>query len=133
MNELNRLVAERVMGWPTIDDDAPYRIHVNMGGVVEGSGPPQRFKSLGVIPEAWHPVNNMSDAWEVVEAMREKGYIVRISQCDVSLYKVSFVKLGSPGVAFYDEKATIAICMAALDAIGASDDELEAAFKGVKQ
>ena len=61
--ELDRLMAERVMGWEyDLLRDAWFK---------DGEG--------GIWAENWHPSTDIAAAWELIEALRRKGFIIDIT------------------------------------------------------
>ena len=130
--EMDALVAEKVMGWPHIGMDDPYRLYVHHGGViVEGS--PSKFPSFGIIPSRWCPSEDIAAAWDVVEKMRNRtaGIDVFIRRDDDIGKRAKFCcwmhgvheDFWKPGMleecAFYDaNSAPKAISGAALKAFG---------------
>lgn len=123
--ELDREVAERVMGGTCVDserwecwDDKPERRKVCRlpdGGI------------LSSVYGDWSPSTNIADAWEVVEVLFRRG-MVRISNgdgdsCDVDFFPFNGVAPDSPlwtGNPAHVSAATapLAICLAALAAVG---------------
>ena len=63
-DQVNRVLAENVMGWPVIDDDEPFWRHADEGGVVTSRGP--SVIRCGVIPQPWSPPTNRNDLAEVL-------------------------------------------------------------------
>jgi len=63
-DQVNRVLAEKVMGWPVIDDDEPFRLHAEKGGVITSLGPVRIRR--GIIPEPWSPPTNRNDLAEVL-------------------------------------------------------------------
>ena len=63
-DQVKRVLAEKVMGWPVIDDDEPFSRHADKGGVVTSCGP--GVIRHGVIPQAWSPTTNRNDLAEVL-------------------------------------------------------------------
>ena len=66
-DQVNRVLAENVMGWPVIDDDEPFWRHADEGGVVTSRGP--SVIRCGVIPQPWSPPTNRNDLAEVLERL----------------------------------------------------------------
>lgn len=114
--ERDALVAERVMGWPVIGDDEPYRHHVHKGGVVTARGP-QAFRGRA-IPDRWFPSTDIAAAWDVVDKLLETGRwaTIEVERLGTSVYlsgnkaadDVEAVRLPAPE----------AICIAALRSVG---------------
>lgn len=63
-DQVKRVLAEKVMGWPVIDDDEPFSRHADKGGVVTSCGP--GVIRHGVIPQAWSPPTNRDNLAEVL-------------------------------------------------------------------
>lgn len=102
--ELDRLVAEKVMGWEP----------VSSGLRMRGS-PPDLWLCKGGrrrVMRAWNPSTNIAQAWEVVERCRSLGHRVTL-QLD-GAWRV-WINGGLPSE---DDTAPLAICFAALAAVG---------------
>lgn len=124
--ELDALVAERVMGWPHISVNEPYRRHKDRGGVIV-VGMPQKF-SAGLIPSDWRPSWYIAEAWDVIAELAPKFWATLLTPYDAAdIYHVSFTPLGQPehshraGHAMA-ETMEVAICLAALKAVGQPQD-----------
>lgn len=65
--EMDAHVACRVMGWRFCAPDEPFRLHRERGGCVTEHGPMIFNHPTGVIPDEWHPSNNVADAWHVMQ------------------------------------------------------------------
>ena len=68
-DQVKRVLAEKVMGWPVIDWDEPFSNHVHKGGVIAPSGP--GAIRIGVIPEPWSPTTNRNDLAEVLAKLND--------------------------------------------------------------
>jgi len=110
--ELDALVAEKVMGWKKVkwlgdydwrdkDGEQPYTVR------------------------AWNPSTDIVAAWQVVEKMEEIGYSILahnvIPNSDAVVWRVKF----SQSETITEFTAPLAICLAALRAVGAiaAEDE----------
>jgi len=67
--DINRVLAEKVMGWPVIDDDEPFARHAHKGGVITSAGP--GVIRRGIIPEQWSPTTNRHDLAEVLAKLTD--------------------------------------------------------------
>ena len=92
MSDINKRIAEQIIGWKT------------------GS----EFNML----RPFKPSTDIADAWLVVEKMREDGYMVDVSTLDdleFEDYMCAVWSLdGNDNTIVKDEKAPMAICLAAL-------------------
>jgi len=107
--EIDRLIAERVMGWTNLS-----MIGNRFGTTPEG-------KTHRIVPQY---STDVSAAWEVVEKLRQSGYQGGINWAISELgYECAFVEaLHSPDERQTSraETAPLAICLAALKVIGMS-------------
>ena len=62
--ELDRLVAEKVMGW-----EENREFEMDPHGVVK----------VGEIIDLWSPSADIAAAWEVVEALKSRGFVVQVT------------------------------------------------------
>lgn len=120
--ELDRLIAEKVMGW-TWHDDESLRLGglwVNESGV--GAEPPS-VSDQEYMPSTWQPSTSIAHAWEVVERMEPQlriqpgGHtpyyaIMRSQGGYVAGYWTDINWMTSPA-----DTAPLAICRAALQAL----------------
>ncbi|GAB7387388.1 hypothetical protein BSNK01_12240 [Bacillaceae bacterium] len=114
--ELDALVAEKVMGWtyrklPTLDEGA---------WVIEEKEP--------VIWESrWKPSIRIKDAWLVVEKMIDSGFDLHLDadwKNGVYYYCEFSNLIGGLGVFGHEaETAPLAICLAALKAVGVEAED----------
>lgn len=84
-------VAERVMGWRLINwNDFHDYDYDNDPDDIESTfhiiAPPNRsltyiWRGSSAAGEKWEPLKYMSDCWEVVTALKAKGYIVIVEDC----------------------------------------------------
>ena len=112
LREIDRLVAEKVMGWEEVkENDFIKRPDVDFIGKA-----PDRF-----CEDAWSILPNystdISDAWEVVEQLREKELYVDIDTF-AEHYDVRVVSGPYEVGHSLSETAPLAICLAALKAVG---------------
>ena len=82
-DQVNRVLAEKVMGWPVIDDDEPFSRHADKGGVVTSCGP--GVIRHGVIPQAWSPPTNRNDLAEVLAKLTPEQWS-RLDQSFTTIY-----------------------------------------------
>jgi hypothetical protein len=66
--QLDRLVAEKVMGWEFVADDPS----IGEGGYADGAG------TLKKLISEWSPSTNLNDAWELVEKIAGNFYDVAV-------------------------------------------------------
>jgi hypothetical protein len=123
---INRLVAERVMGWKL-------EKHRGWESWWEHDSIAKRKK---YIAHDWKPARDMNQAWEVVRKMRERNYAVRIEanrfEGDplVSIWANDDNTENRPPCDFdagdnrRPEEAATAICLAALRAVGVPEEEV---------
>lgn len=107
--ELDALVAEKVMGWEvTIANGWEAYFETESG-------------QFGPWVGLWQPSTNMSDAWEVVREMVRKGTYVEIAQgqelCTCCFNYDDYLTVERC------ESAPLAICLAALKAVGVERGE----------
>jgi len=119
MSKLNRLVAERVMGWHDIEG--------GWGKWYNKQGEHVRLE------EDWHPDTNIADAWELVRHLRTQGYLLRLidqHHC-TGVWDCRFYKFPESVEIEYQNSPNecIAICLAALRAKGLTDAEIGEALK----
>ena len=121
MEDIDREVAEKVMGWNPNED---------------GDWDTPDGHWCGYYEHEWHPSTSISDAWQVVEKLNKQGIV--ISLMDQHGYDEEKNNYRMWRVGFMDEKAheqnksreqvwfeveeadtaPLAICMAALKAVG---------------
>lgn len=121
--QTDALLAEKVMNWPFIGMNDPFRNFTEFGGVIVkhshyNGGPitniPQRFdRSLGVIPEQWYGSMIISDAWDILNLA--PYFLLDRPTSEGELYgcRLNLVKFG-PVFYAWDETASMAIGKAAL-------------------
>ena len=116
--ELDRLVAEWVMGWKEehIEDD---RWHINANFWCRGN-------EIGPQVQKWSPSTDIAAAWEVVEKLASQGIMVVIeSQGPLNnIYKVLFYRWGTNTIVGMAEgNICEAICRAALLAVQSGEEK----------
>lgn len=107
---IDRDVAEKVMGWEPQD--------IRLGGpIILMSGAVLDNAVKNILP-SFSPSTNISDAWLVVERMRELGFGVTIADYyQKELWECCFLgKRNNEGTAA-EKTITLAICKAALKAL----------------
>lgn len=68
--EIDAAVAVKVMGWPTVDDETPYRhVKQNHAGLVTSNGRVGKF-GVGLIPHDFSPSTDANAARQVGERMK---------------------------------------------------------------
>lgn len=118
LREIDRLVAEKVMGWIPQREIQDRILYVLQDGT---------HVALG-----WNPTVNISDAWQVVEKLRETSVFSLHDAWDEGDNKIFCADFeyndGYHVVNHYEyaKSAPLAICLAALKSVGVSI-ELEAA------
>ena len=126
---LDRLTAERVMGWPTIDfsQSPPATGYIRAGAAYHGSDHPRRC-------ETFEPSTDPRDTFAVVDKLRAEGWRLTLED-SVAGYDAMFIERDAEevltGRIFYGthEDRLTAILLAALAVKGVSDDEVQAALK----
>ena len=125
-NKLDALVATRVMQWKAGQPNINAGLWVDQAGtehgINHGSG-------------RWSPSTSIADAMEGVEKMSERGWWARIdspfTKNEGEFYTCGFTPMGTTGwngrPDHYSQGKTapLAICIAALRAIGVPDIEIE--------
>ena len=120
--ELDRLIAEKVMGWKIIDYESNGEFTGNAMPHEDGyclKDKDGNERQHGEEAHQWHPSTKISNAWEVVEAItkQEPRKIVRVHHnSDMSICRIidfhSCDTIGEGGAL----TAPLAICRAALSA-----------------
>ena len=128
--ELDDMIADKVMGWPRISPNDPFRMYKDFSGVII-NGVPMKFPELGngLVPDHWRPSTDIAAAWLVVLEMRKKhGCNVRVSEnapfagygertfCAISFGTLQYSNPDCRLVVSADT-AQLAICKAALLAV----------------
>lgn len=120
--ELTRLAAEKVMGWPNVDD--------SLFGDYDGPFPAYCGGDLLTSPlrgHAWHPLTDWRPAGEIVDKMRADGWDYRISSSWEGRTGVEFFDLTKPysddDHMTYVDSGPRAITIAALLAVGAITED----------
>jgi hypothetical protein len=107
--ELDALVAEKVMGWK-----AERRPTGNLMAILPDDSRVCVEHVQGCLPaRRWNPSEDIAVAWEVVEKMRERGLLLKLHQGNPHGWTAQFAE-----VWHVDLTAPLAICLAALKAIG---------------
>jgi len=125
---LDKLVAQRVMGWK-VSLDSNNRDHEIMLEDSDGS----IWFHNGIV--RWHPSGDMGDAWKVVERLDHKSITIQFCKGDETKDKwyAIFFEGTLEHYASTSETAQLSICLAACQAAGVSETELDAAMKGERQ
>jgi hypothetical protein len=107
--DLDRLVAERVLGWT----DVRAR-NTGAGVMVFGRDPAGNVRTLRPFS------GDIRCAWEVVEAMQARGYRYRLNDYGPkrSFHCAAFFNDQEYGALIHGDTAPHAICLAALAALG---------------
>lgn len=109
--EVNKLVAEKVMKW-----DVNFMSARDPGGAKRLHWRDDENSTM-YLPSQWCPSENMEQAWEVVEKMREEGIVFDYN--NRSTPGVATFGYGQEGECFVGaEEAPRAISLAALKFIG---------------
>lgn len=118
--ELDALVAEKVMGWASVHPGDEYDPRTPGSLVYVGITPDQR--QLAILPPY---TTDIGAAWQVIETLAARGVSLDMQ------YRVFTAEweLNVGGALGYGETAPLAICRAALEAVGAiqSADESDEA------
>lgn len=105
--ELDALVARQVMGWEPAEMLGPSRAQAFWAD-----------EDVLVVPRDFSPSTSISDAWRVVERMRELGWSYEICG-GPTRHSVSFCEIATDTLEFaHHADAPRAICLAALKALG---------------
>jgi len=107
--ELDRLIAERVMGWKNHED-----FNFGPGGQI------WRDKRV------WSPSTDIATAWEVIETLREKKFVIDILGSLEDFIVKIWNENESEGLSIAKasaEQAPLAICRAALLAVMEAGNE----------
>ena len=125
MSKIDRLVAERVMGWRTHARNTAWWVDADVEtGLVPSGG--VRGMTSGM--DRWSPSTSIKTAWEVVKASNDAGLSFGIHSHLGSEWECSFME----GHEFWEGKHTgecVAICLAALKAFGVSESEIQEAMR----
>ncbi len=105
LRKIDSLIAEKVMGWKLEEGDTfDYWVFEKDG------------RKGSIIDRIWKPTKDIADAWEVVEKIRPLG-LFKLTEsiegswwAEIQEYRV------------YNESAPLAICLAALKAVGVEVD-----------
>lgn len=124
-NALDRITAERVMGWPTIDfsQQAPKGGYIRAGAAYHGADHPRRC-------ETFQPSTDPRDTFAVVDKLRAEGWkFSLVEQPDV--WSCMFMTVEPTRVDVYKQHKDrlTAILLAANAVKGVSDEEVQAAIK----
>ena len=109
--DIDELIATEVMGWEK--REAYFQMYKNEYWF-DGN---ERI----IVAVFWHPSTNIAHAWQVVEKMRDKGYVFIIQNpvlnwhCEIGINNIWFEA--------EDHETSLAICKAALWWIGDNDKE----------
>ena len=138
--ELDAAVAEMVFGWRWIHEDGeqPYAVPYLVGPGSSVYYPTVHAKFPNVPKSGGDLLNYSTDiaaAWEVVEKMRTNGWFFSLADSielpDFIARFTTCPPVGSPipDHSAMNVSAPLAICLAALRAVGVSEQEIEAAMK----
>ncbi|MED5050605.1 hypothetical protein P9850_01810 [Anoxybacillus rupiensis] len=115
LREIDRLVAEKVMGWEPVYDDGDLVSFVTEFGTLFFSDDDEC---------EWSPTIDIADAWKVVEKLREsKKFTLHdvLDKNDNKVYYAQFHWIEMRYVEYvgaHANTAPLAICLAALKAVG---------------
>ncbi|WP_199426265.1 BC1872 family protein [Thermaerobacillus caldiproteolyticus] len=116
LREIDRLVAEHVMGWEPVYDDGDLISFVTEFGILFFSDDDER---------EWSPTIDIADAWQVVEKLNEDDFDFQVWR-EKGKYNVEFSKDFFYLYGFAEsETAPLAICLAALKAVGVEVEVIE--------
>lgn len=113
--EKTRLLAEGVMGWEFLPGDSS-----NAGDMWK--------RGHSYYPMSWSPLTDLSDAGEVLEAMRAKGWRFELGSHGVNRVYANFGEVDGDDISFprfpsFAITLPAAICNAALLALGLAGEE----------
>jgi hypothetical protein len=112
LREIDRLVAEKVMGWEPVYDDGDLISFITGYGTLFFSDDDEC---------EWNPSTDIRDAWLVVEELIDRGYDFNLWRSEQREYNAEFQIQKKDGfVVSYGESdhAPTAICFASLEAVG---------------
>ncbi|WP_199425796.1 BC1872 family protein [Thermaerobacillus caldiproteolyticus] len=111
LREIDRLVAEHVMGWEPVYDDGDLISFVTEFGILFFSDDDER---------EWSPTIDIADAWQVVEKLIDEGYDINVYNHNKEFNVEINIEEDDKHLWFYGEadSAPLAICLAALKAVG---------------
>lgn len=131
--KLDRLVATRVMNWQTHARNTAWWVDAD---VETGFVPSGGVRGLTCGMDRWSPSTSIKTAWEVESKMRERKRFITLERDPASeLFECVFVdycrgygdyKLPPRA---YHKSAPMAICLAALRAVGVSESEIQEAMR----
>jgi hypothetical protein len=107
--EMTDLIATRVMGWHR-RPNAWRRLWYSADG------------GLQIEEDYWHPTTNAAQAVQALEAMRDRGYDVRLGSVGLGNIVTAgewwaWLSRYDEGVSFYDASLPRAICLALVEAV----------------
>jgi hypothetical protein len=121
-NELDKLVAEKVMGW--VAEEIPAKQFLSAYVLYKRPEPPH-------VPDyKWSPSTNIQDAWLVVERLNNSlNTITKVNNNSKIGYEVEMFKYDSEGdlddvYKTHQETAPLAICITALKSVGIEMNQL---------
>ena len=121
MSKIDRLVAERVMGWTVREsepDDNDYERYIN-----------------GWAVSRWNPSTDIAAAWGVVEHLRTRKddpMVITMLDNDDGEYVIAFATRADRWTTREIGKhrdAPLAICLAALRSVGVPESEIQEAMR----
>lgn len=98
--ELDELIAEKVMGWRVVH-------HKILGAIFYTKD------ENSIFPYEFEPSRRISDTWSVVEKLKPK-YMFKLTESLEGYWWAEF----DADISVYHESASLAICLAALRAVG---------------
>lgn len=141
-NDLDKLTAERVMGYTIARADRSYKRDSDCGGWSQRFIEPNE-KCYGTLVEYWRepsgscfkevkewcPASDIAAAFEVVDAMHSNGWRLAL-EWFTNRYRAHFANSPIWDWHFNGEhlNPATAICLSALRAVGVSEDEIQAAI-----
>ncbi|HEY8542624.1 MAG TPA: hypothetical protein VIL29_09590 [Pseudothermotoga sp.] len=111
LREIDRLVAEKVMGWEPYYDDGDLISFITDAGSLFFSDDDEC---------EWNPTTTIQHAWQVVEKLIDNGYDFTIYNHNKEFNVEINIEEDDKHLWFYGEanSAPLAICLAALKAVG---------------
>jgi Phage ABA sandwich domain len=117
LREIDRLVAEKVMGWEPFYDDGDLISFVTEFGTLFFSDDDE---------SEWNPTIDIADAWQVVEKLKNTGDVLIAKDFDDNQWEVEITIWQNESIHKHfvvkAETAPLAICLAALKSVGVEVD-----------
>jgi hypothetical protein len=124
VNQINRLVGERVFGWAVRESE-------------DGEAPSWATPMSNHLERQYHacPImhgpnfsKEIAAAWEVRAAMKQRGFWLLLIDMNDGTWHAAFKSVEPDGRCIYSSEC-VAICLAALRAVGVSESEIQEAMR----